>query len=135
MAKIQLWKDKQQRIIDPTLFSQKAQKVAEDFAQENKDSKSQKVNKRTQIRKFYDEVQRLDGLAQNRPQQWEIILPQVHMLIAKAAYAKGRDLVSDSFLEFVRTSVEQITTHEDLAVFASFFEAFMGFYRLHGPKN
>jgi CRISPR-associated protein Csm2 len=133
MEKIELWKDKTNKIVDPSLFSEKAEKLAKEFANDNE--KNKKMNKRTQIRKFYDEVLRLDSLAQNRPEQWDFVLPQVHMLTAKAAYANGRELISDNFLCLVRCLVAQIKHSQDLSVFASFFEALMGFYRLHGPKN
>jgi CRISPR-associated protein Csm2 len=59
----------------------------------------------------------------------------VHMLTAKAAYAKGRDLISDSFLAFIKGSVSQIRDTKDLRIFATFFEAVMGFYRQLGPSN
>ena len=94
-----------------------------------------KMNKRTQIRKFFDEITRLDIAAKSKPDTWPNVLPMVHMLTAKAAYAKGRDLVSDSFMSFIKQSVDQVEEHKDLNLFASFFEAFMGFYRMHGPSN
>lgn len=59
----------------------------------------------------------------------------VHMLTAKAAYAQGRELISQSFMDFIRDSVDQIEDRKDLNLFSNFFEAFMGFYRLHGPSN
>lgn len=131
---IQLWKDGQKGTLDPLLFS----KVAEELAlQMNQDFEKQRkrVNKRTQIRKFYDEVLRLNMLVRERPKQWDAIKSQVHMLTAKAAYAEGRDLVSSNFRKFVKDAVDQIDTPEDLNVFSNLFEAFMGFYRLHGPRN
>ena len=134
MDRIELWKDREKRIIDPELFS----KVAEDWAKKiNSDrtqngKKKDKINRRTQLRKFYDEVVRLSTLAKSRPKQWENILPMVHILTAKAAYARGRDLISSNF---IRGSVEQVKEPEDLDLFANFFEAFMGFYRLYGPSN
>ena len=75
--------------MNPTLFSD----VAEKFADKIYKSGLQKKNKRTQIRKFYDEVIRLNSLANNKtnPEEWDNILPYVNMLIAKAAYAEGRD--------------------------------------------
>jgi CRISPR-associated protein Csm2 len=130
MARIELWKDKPNRIIEPTLFSDKAEKFAEDL-----NRAGQRVNKRTQIRKFYDEVLRLDSDSQRLPEQWDHILPRLHMLIAKAAYAKGRDLVSEDFVNFIKSAVNDIHAPEDLAVFANFFEALMGFYRLLRPAN
>jgi CRISPR-associated protein Csm2 len=125
--KVKFWADSEKNKIDPKLFSDKA----EDFAGELNRSGG---NKRSQLRKFYDEVLRLNALAQERPQQWEAILPQVHMLAAKAAYAKGRNLVSDGFIEFIREAISQVDEAKDLKVFANFFEATMGFYRVYGNK-
>jgi len=134
MAEIVFWKDKENGKVDPTLFSNTAEKLAKELAEDCRASKNRE-NKRTQIRKFYDEVVRLDMAAKARPQEWENILPLVHMLTAKAAYAKGRRLVSDNFVTFIRASIKQISGHKDLELFANFFEAFIGFYRLHGPAN
>jgi len=131
MARIEFWKDKAQGKIDPTLFSNRAEALAERLAAEQR--REGRINKRTQIRKFYDEVLRLSTEAQNRPENWDSVLPRVHMLTAKAAYAAGRRLVSDAFLTFMKESVEQIDTPKDLSLFADFFEAFMGFYRKHEP--
>ena len=134
MDKINLWKDKENKIIDPELFSTKAEALAVALADDCR--KLQKhPNKRTQIRKFYDEVVRLNMEAKNKTVNWDNILPLVNMITAKAAYAKGRDLISDNFLNFIRLSVGQIKESEDLAVFTNFFEAFYGFYRLHCPMN
>ena len=134
MARIQLWKDKPKGLIDPKLFSEKAENLAKILASEQERSKK-KINKRTQFRKFYDEVVRLSGEAEKKPEHWESVLPRVHMLTAKAAYASGRKLVSDNFLNFVKESVEQVQDRKDLTLFADFFEAFMGFYRKHAPEN
>ncbi|OPX18998.1 MAG: type III-A CRISPR-associated protein Csm2 [Desulfobacca sp. 4484_104] len=127
MEKIVFWKDRERGTIEPTLFSKMAEDLAERLAKEGK------VNKRTQIRKFYDEVLRLDNEAQSNPttEQWENILPRLHMLIAKAVYAQGRELVSPDFVKFIKSSINQIQQKEDLSVFTNFFEAFMGFYRLY----
>jgi CRISPR-associated protein Csm2 len=134
MTKIEFWKDSKKELIDPTLFSSKAENLALEISEEHRQEK-EKVNKRTQIRKFYDEVVRLDMEAKAREENWNDIAPLVHMLTAKAAYAKGRSLISVGFLNFIRNSVEQINSARDLSVFANFFEAFMGFYRLHGPAK
>ncbi|MCD6306078.1 MAG: type III-A CRISPR-associated protein Csm2 [Deltaproteobacteria bacterium] len=134
MKEIQLWKDGQKGSLDPLLFS----KVAEDLAlqmKEDFEKQKKRVNKRTQLRKFYDEVLRLNMLARERPMQWDAIKPQVYMLTAKVAYAEGRELVSSNFRKFVKEAVDQVDTPEDLNVFSNLFEAFMGFYRLHGPRN
>ncbi len=124
--KVKFWADSEKTKIDPKLFSDKA----EGFAKELNESGGRQGNKSSQLRKFYDEVVRLNVLAQERPQQWEAILPQVHMLAAKAAYANGRSkLVSDEFLQFIKDAISQVEVAKDLKVFANFFEATMGFYR------
>ncbi len=135
MGKIQLWKDREKGVIDPQLFSSKAEELAQQLADDHKKSKGQRANKRTQLRKFYDEVLRLESEARSREGEWDRIAPLVHMLTAKAAYAKGRELVSETFLNFIKDSVSQVKEQKDLAVFANFFEAVMGFYRQHGPSN
>jgi len=136
MLKIDFWKnenDREKGVIDPALFSSKAEKLAQEIAGDIEHNKS--VNKRTQIRKFYDEVVRLDMEAKSRDEEWPNIIPLIHMMTARAAYSRGRNLISDGFLEFIKHSVDQIRSPKDLTVFVNFFEAFMGFYRLHGPKN
>jgi len=134
MEKIILWKDREKQIVEPKLFSKDAQYLSKELADDCSKSKK-KLNKRTQIRKFYDEVVRLTLLSKSRPQEWQNILPLVHMLTAKAAYAKGRSLISDNFMKFIKESINQIESPDDLEVFSNFFEAFMGFYRLHCPSN
>lgn len=142
MEKIEFWLNKEKRTVDPELYSSKAETLAKTIAKDNKDTRKQ--NKRTQIRKFYDEVTRLNMEAKMKTGStaeadadayWNDIAPLVHMIIAKAAYARGRDLVSDNFVEFMKNSIRQVEKPEDLNVFTNFFEAFMGFYRLHGPTT
>jgi len=130
MEPITFWKDKPKKKINPRLFSEKAENLAKLF-----DSEGYKINKRTQIRKFYDEVVRLNMAAKAPDADWDDILPFVHMLTAKAAYAKGRGLISESFLQFIRGSVNQVEDSDDLTVFTNLFEAFYGFYRMYRPSN
>ncbi|MBN2299301.1 MAG: type III-A CRISPR-associated protein Csm2 [Deltaproteobacteria bacterium] len=127
------YKDKAKRLIEPTLFSVEAENLAKQIAQSGKDQRGK--NKRTQIRKFYDEVLRLHLLTKSDPSSWDTIYPYVNMLVAKAAYAKGRNYVTDEFMDFIKGSVEQIDSLEDLDVFSSFFEAFMGFYKIYGEDK
>jgi CRISPR-associated protein Csm2 len=133
MDKIEFWKDRGKKIIDPELFSKKAENFALEIAKDNEQSRG--VNKRTQLRKFFDEIVNLNMRAKTSPHGWENILPLVHMVTAKAAYAKGRKLISDNFLNFIKESVNQVEEPCDLDVFNSFFESFIGFYRLHGPSK
>ena len=131
MVDVCFYKDKEKRTLNPALFSTNAEDLAKEISTRGKTNKS---NKRTQIRKFYDEVQRLNGLAKTNPNDWDNILPYVNMLIAKVTYAEGRKLVTEEFVSFIRNCVGQIKIREDLDVFANFFEAFMGFYRKYGES-
>ena len=135
MNKIAFYKDKTKGIIDPKLFSDIAEKAASDIAKSGqttmRDGRTRlDHNKRTQIRKFYDEVVRLNGNVKSNPDDWETVLPFINMLIAKAAYANGRNtLVTDDFVALLKDCVSQVQKPADLDVFANFFESFMGFYR------
>jgi CRISPR-associated protein Csm2 len=122
---ITFYKDKSQKLIEPKLFSD----VAEQWASKINQSGGGRLNKRTQIRKFYDEVVRYNGLAKNNSNDWDNILPFINMLIAKATYALGRNLVTREFVDFIKSGVGQVQDVKDMDVFAGFFEAFMGFYK------
>jgi len=135
MNKIVFYKDKAKGIIEPKLFSDFAEKTAADIAASGQSqTRDGRVrldhNKRTQIRKFYDEVVRLNGNVKSNPDDWDAVLPYINMLIAKAAYANGRNkLVTDDFVNLLKDCIAQVQKPADLDVFANFFESFMGFYR------
>lgn len=130
MVDVTFYKDKTKRTLKPDLFSTTAEELAKSLSRAG-----DRVNKRTQIRKFYDEVLRLNSITKTSSQDWDNILPYVNMLIAKATYAQGRNLVTEDFVKFIRNSIEQLQLPEDMEVFASFFEAFMGFYKKYRPSN
>ncbi len=134
MVKIDFYKDGSKKAISPVLFSDFAQKAAEEVAKAGQFTTRDGMvklekNKRTQIRKFYDEVVRLNGDVKNKANDWDTVLPFVNMLIAKTTYAYGRKLVTKEFLDLMNVCVAQIEKPEDLDVFCNFFEAFMGFYK------
>lgn len=124
MATVQLWKDRENKVLDPLLFSTIADEMARSIGTEDR-----KKNKGTQLRRFFDEIIRINSHSQQIGADWNIILPQLHMMIAKAAYAKGRNLVTDSFVNLIKGGIQQVENKEDLKVFTNFFESFMGFYK------
>ncbi len=132
MAIIQLWRNeeaKEARVLDPALFFQTAEQLAKDIDIEGQANRGNPRNKSTQLRRFFDELVRLNMQAQAKEEDWGMIKPRVHMIVAKAAYAKGRDLVTDKFVTLVRDGISQVDSREDLQVFTNFFESFMGFYK------
>lgn len=125
------WKDKRNKLIEPELFST----IAENIAKKVADDGSRTINKRSQIRKFYDEVLNFSARVGKDSTGFEKMLPYLKMLNAKAAYAKGRGLISDSFKNFISDSLKQINDIDDFEVFLGLFEAFMGYYRLYRPAD
>jgi len=132
MTVFNLWKDREKGLIDPLLFSETAEKFAREIGGEGK--KGRNLNKGTQLRRFFDEIVRLQSQAKNDAEKWSNLLPYIHMLVSKAAYAEGRKLVSSSFVNLIKSGINQIETPRDLNVFTNFFESFMGFYKLYGPN-
>ncbi len=125
--------------LDPELFSSKAEKIAEAVF-DGQVKTNGKANKPTQLRKFYDEVLRFDGMlksisVEKQREEFEKMLPYLKMLNAKAAYAMGRDLVTKEFKDFLSQSLNQIQTKDDFDIFAGLFEAFMGFYKYYDEKG
>lgn len=125
------WKDKKNKLIKPDLFSADAENLAKKVAEEG----TKTCNKRSQIRKFYDEVLDFSTRIGKDQIEFEKMLPYLKMLNAKAAYAKGRGLISDGFKNFLSHSLQQVNNKDDFEVFAGLFEAFMGYYRLYRPSE
>lgn len=138
---ITLWKDKATKKLEPTLFSKRAEELAEKIGKEGKEddsgrsvNQSKHRNKNSQVRRYYDEVVRLSTQVKAKDANMDLILPQVHMLVAKVVYAKGRNLVTNSFVEMMKSGIYKIEDKDDLLVFANFLESFIGFYKMYGPK-
>jgi CRISPR-associated protein Csm2 len=123
--------------ITPTLFDTTAMHVAEQISKplDKNGRPDSKKNKSTQLRKYYDELCMWDQKIKQNPDGYKEYLPLIKMLNAKVAYAKGRDLVDQNFVDLMRHCLNQVT--EDKKTFETckrFFEAFMGFYKMYQPK-
>lgn len=125
---ISFYTDKERRILEPKLFFD----IAMNWAEKIHDRGGKNANKRSQLRKFFDEVIRLNSRSKN--EDWNNILPYVNMLIAKAAYAQGRNKITPDFVDLMKDCIREVHEKKDLEVFANFFESFMGFYRKYGEN-
>ena len=119
------------------LFDSVAMEVAEIISQpKDKHGKfDSKKNKSTQLRKYYDELCMWDQKIKQQPEKYKEFLPLIKMLNAKVAYAKGRELVDQNFVDLMRHCLGQLT--EEKKTFETcklFFEAFMGFYKMYKPQ-
>lgn len=125
--------------LDSELFSTKAEQIASEVFDGQLRSNG-KANKPTQLRKFYDEVLKFDGIVKSCPadkqkEEFNKVLPYLKMLNAKAAYAVGRDLITKEFKDFISKSLANVNNQDDFEVFAGLFEAFMGFYKYYDEKG
>jgi CRISPR-associated protein Csm2 len=137
LPEIKFWEDEQKGIINPKLFSDKAKEIAEIFKEERKDPKSRKdndkINKTTQIRKFYDELLRIRGLIKSED-DFKKQLAYIYMIKAKVAYSKGRKLVSDAFYNFINI-LDKVNTLQDFDIFLNLYEAIIAYYKMLNPKE
>ncbi len=115
--------------LDPELFNGIAKQAAEEVA-----SGGERVNKSTQLRKFYDEIVLWDNKVLLHPEKFDEYLPFIRMLNAKVAYAEGRKLVDHHFVSLLNTGLKQVICADTLHTFKLFMEAFMGFYKQERPN-
>jgi len=110
--------------LDPDLFSTIAQNAAQRIA-----SGGTRVNKSSQLRRFYDELCMWEEKTTREPEKFAEFLPFIRMLNAKAAYAEGRDLVNRDFVSLLQHTLKEVNSAETLTICKYFWEAFMGFYK------
>jgi CRISPR-associated protein Csm2 len=97
-------------------------------------------NKRTQLRRFYDELSMWNERVQlgqggrtggeDREKSYKELEPFIKMLKAKAAYAKGRRHVDETFNSLFADCIGKIKDATSLKHCKLFWEAFMGYYRV-----
>lgn len=126
----QIWKDKKKEEVNPLAFSELAQQQAKKIHEEglNRRGRPEK-NKSTQLRKYYDVIFNLNQRAKITKENWNATLAQLHRQLALVHYAKGRKLVTDSFVSMMDELIKAVEKREDLQVITDFLEAFMAYYK------
>lgn len=109
--------------------------VAEQAAKAVAAAAGSKLNKSSQLRRFYDEFVGLQSRVGRSHEDYERLAPFVQMLKAKVAYAQGRETVDSNFVKLLRHVVDEVHDPATLRAAKLFFEAFMAFYKLHGPDK
>lgn len=84
----------------------------------------------SQLRRFYDELVRLETQARQQPEKWEELKPLVKMLNAQVAYAHGRGHVDEVFYNAFVGLIRQVDSREHLTRCKHFLEATIGFRKL-----
>lgn len=128
-APVQVFEIKLAKPLDPELFNGKAQQAAQRVRGED-----DRVNKPTQLRRFYDELVLWESRAAQQPDKFGEYLPFIRMLNAKAAYAEGRKLVDRTFVNLLQQTLSEVKDAETLSACKLFWEAFMGFYKQERPN-
>lgn len=108
-------------------------KVAKDQAKAIANS-NDRLNKPTQLRKFYDELVMWEQKASLHPDKFNDYLPFIRMINAKVAYAEGRKLIDPQFVSMMNDCLRQVESVETLRTCKLFMEAFMGFYKQERPN-
>lgn len=121
--------------ISPDLFSEIARRAAEEVGWDQQKKRQKNNNKPSQLRKFYDELCMWEIRVNQQPEKFEEFLPLIRMLNAKVSYANGRKLVDNDFQDLMHHCLQQVNDADTLRTCKTFFEAFMGFYKLYGPKD
>ena len=119
-------------MIEVSLFSDKAENYAKICSEPiNKKGKlDKKLNKATQLRRFYDELV-LWAERTDTPEKFKNNLPFIYMIKSKVAYAVGRDLVDENYKNMMYGVINGIKENnpKTLKNAKLYLEAFMGFYK------
>jgi CRISPR-associated protein Csm2 len=119
--------------IPATLFSDIAQEKARAVYEAGQAARGK--NKSTQLRRFYDELVmwfekvHFERTPKDREAKYAEVAPFIQMLVAKVAYAKGREHVDECFEQLFAHVVKEINDATSLKHAKLFMEAFMGFYK------
>lgn len=109
-----------------TLFSEDAEGIA---IQLNESARGREKNKSTQIRRFYDELVSWQERIGDDAEKFTQYIAFIRMLNAKAAYAEGRNLVTQDFVQWFKDCIKQVDSPRSLANFRLHFEAVLGFLK------
>ncbi len=120
--------------ISADLYDSTPEAIAQHIGTNEKGEARKGKVKSTQARRFYDEVVMWDEKIRQNPASFAENLPLIKMIKAKASYSRGRELIDDDFLAVLVQGLKQVNDAKTLHQFKLFFEAFMGFYKVHGPN-
>lgn len=115
-------KDKE-KILDKNYIIKYPREIAKTFEKQGK----RNVNKRSQIRKFYEYSLRIGEMVKGDDERFASYEAELCRLESFAEYAESRERVSALFTEFIRRNLEHINNAKDLAAFNKHFEAIIAY--------
>jgi len=93
--------------------------------------------KRTQLRKFFNEIKRIKLELKNKDNTNKVIISLVS-IIPKLAYSKGRGLVDEKFYEFIKILVMKLRedlTDENFKKFEQIFESIIAYHTYYHRED
>lgn len=127
-VKVEYYKDKSQKILNPDLLNEFAEEQAKKFPDIQDKSRRDKLSK-SQIRRFYGAIKNLHVQIENG-RSWDKILPLFKMFRSKVYYAERSDnkKIPPEFADFLKYNFELVDNDEDnFRAFVLYFEAVLGF--------
>ena len=122
--------------INPELYAGIAESMAREVSTKGVEDGNRKGrNKPTQLRRFYDELVMMHDKVEQNPESFDDLLPFIKMLKAKVAYAMGRGNVDSNYKGMMDKVIDGVSSGKELRQAKLFLEAFMGFYKVHGPSE
>jgi len=121
--------------VTPAQLVEKYARETAEFLAQNGRARSAETT-RSQLRRFYQEW--LTLRKRTRASGYEKSEVGIKMLIAKAAYALGRQNapVPKEFVDWLQKNLKEIKSKEDVEAFGDYFEAMVGyFYGEQAQKN
>lgn len=85
------------------------------------------TNKRSQIRKFYEYILRVETKMRLQGNDFSLIEADLSELMPYVSYAGQRRVVSKLFIDFIESNVKEIHDEKDLKAFTKHFEAIVAF--------
>lgn len=119
-------KDGYYKLIDdkPSMKSEFIVEYPEEIARR---LKNYRKNKLSQIWKFYDHTMRVQDRLQRKGDPLEILKAELCELQPAVNYAKGRDVVTQEFKDFIDLNVQCIHDNEDLRAFIKHFQSVIAY--------
>ena len=119
---------KGENALKPEYIVEYSKEIAKKLADRNEWEKSNTPqNKRSQIRKFYEYVLRIQGLLRRKNDNFGAVEAELKRLIPYVDYAVSRGTVSELFQNFINDNMMAIHNVEDLNAFVKHFESIVAY--------
>ncbi len=96
--------------------------------------KDSRRNKLSQLWKFYDYARRIQDSLRQNGERLDIRYAQLCKLQPAVNYAKGKDIITQAFKDFIDCNVDSIRDDEDLHAFIEHFQSVIAYLPRQNQK-